>query len=79
MELNSEYHATYLDDFIGAAAAAKGKAVVMIRSWGWNNTSDVAAINASREFYKPLIPLIFGLQCLSLSLVSVKFLILQKL
>ena len=57
MELNSEYHAPYLDDFIGAAAAAKGKAVVMIRSWGWNNTSDVAAINASREFYKPLIPL----------------------
>jgi hypothetical protein len=57
MELNSEYRATYFDDFIGEAAVSKGKATLFIRSWGWNNTTDVAAINASREFYKPLIPL----------------------
>lgn len=57
MELNSEYRATYFDDFIGEAAVAKGKAILFIRSWGWNNTTDVAAINASMDFYKPLIPL----------------------
>ena len=57
MELNSEYRATYFDDFIGEAAVAKGKAILFIRSWGWNNTTDVDAINASMAFYKPLIPL----------------------
>lgn len=57
MELNTNYTTAYMHDFIGSVAATKQKPVIFIRSWGWNNTTDVAAINASYDLYKTLLPL----------------------
>ena len=55
--MNSSYDAFYLDNFIENYAALKGKAVVYLRSTGWNASSDVDAINASQELYKDILPL----------------------
>lgn len=57
MELNTNYTANYFEDFIGAAAVSKGKPIIFLRSWGWNNTSDIDAINTSMDLYKSIIPL----------------------
>ncbi|CAF34294.1 hypothetical protein S-PM2d229 [Synechococcus phage S-PM2] len=57
MELNTNYTSTYFEDFIGSAAVAKQKCIIFLRSWGWNNTKDIDAINASMDVYKSLIPL----------------------
>ena len=54
--MNSSYDAFYLDNFIENYAVLKGKAVVYLRSTGWNASSDVDAINASQELYKDILP-----------------------
>ena len=55
--MNTSYDAFYLDNFIERYATLKGKAVLYLRSTGWNNSSDVDAINASYETYKSILPL----------------------
>lgn len=55
-KMNTPYDVFYFDNFIENYALAKGKPVVMFRSYGWNNSSDVDAINASYETYKTILP-----------------------
>lgn len=55
--MNSNYDIFYFDNFIERYAALKGRAVVYFRSYGWNHSTNVDAINASREFYKGILPL----------------------
>tara|TARA_Y100000385_G_C12888550_1_gene548929 strand:+ start:291 stop:638 length:348 start_codon:yes stop_codon:yes gene_type:complete len=55
--MNSDYEIFYFDNFIERYAIAKETAVVYFRSFGWNNSTDVDAINKSREFYKDILPL----------------------
>ena len=57
MELNTNYEAYYFEDLIGKYAISKQKGIVYLRSWGWNNTSDVDAINASMSLYRSRLPL----------------------
>ena len=57
MELNTNYNTAYMHDFICSDAATKEKPIIFIRSWGWNNTTDVSAINASMDLYKSILPL----------------------
>jgi hypothetical protein len=54
--MNTDYEVFYFDNFIERYAAAKGKAVVYLRSYGWNNSSNVDAINASMDIYRDLLP-----------------------
>lgn len=54
--MNSSYDAFYLDNFIENYAVLKGKAVLYLRSTGWNASSDVDAINASQELYRDILP-----------------------
>lgn len=55
--MNTQYDVFYFDNFIERYAAAVGKAVIYFRSYGWNNSSDVDAINASMDFYRDRLPL----------------------
>lgn len=55
--MNSDYDVFYFDNFIERYAAAKERAVIYLRSYGWNNSTNVDAINESREFYKGILPL----------------------
>lgn len=55
--MNTNYDVFYFEDFIGRYAASIGKPVVYFRSYGWNNSSNVDAINASMELYKEVLPL----------------------
>ena len=54
--MNSSYDAFYFDNFIENYAVLKGKAILYLRSTGWNASSDVDAINASQEIYKDILP-----------------------
>ena len=55
MEITSEYQLYNLEHTIGAYAKAIGKPVVYLRSYGWNHSSDVTKINASRDVYKEFL------------------------
>ena len=57
MELHANYTINYLQDFIGESAKRQEKTIIFLRSTGWNNSTDVDAINASRELYKTRISL----------------------
>lgn len=54
--MNSDYEVFYFDTFIERYAIAKGKCVIYLRSHGWNNSSDVDAINTSYQLYKDILP-----------------------
>lgn len=55
--MNTDYDVFYFDNFIERYAATTGKGVIYLRSYGWNNSSDVDAINASMDLYRDLLPL----------------------
>ncbi len=55
--MNTDYEVLYFDNFIGKYAAAIGKPVVYLRATGWNNSTNVDAINASYDLYKDILPL----------------------
>lgn len=55
--MNTNYEGFYFDNFIERYAVAKGKAVIYLRSWGWNNSSNVDAINASMDVYREILPI----------------------
>jgi len=55
--MNQDYEVFYFDNFVGNYAADVGKPVVYLRSTGWNNSTDIDAINASYELYKEILPL----------------------
>lgn len=55
--MNNDYEVFYFDNFIGKYAAATGKPVVYFRATGWNNSTNVDAINASYELYEDILPL----------------------
>lgn len=55
--MQSEYQLFQFDNFIEQAAISMGKPVVFIRTYGWNNSTDIDKINESMEVYKNLVPL----------------------
>lgn len=55
--MNKNYETFYFENFIENYAATKGKAVLYLRSTGWNSSTDVDAINASYDLYKSILPL----------------------
>ena len=55
--MNSHYDIFYLEDFIGKYAAEVEKPLVYFRATGWNNSTDVDAINASYDVYRDFLPL----------------------
>jgi hypothetical protein len=55
--INTDYQAKYFEEFIGDYAKIKQKAVVYLRSYGWNNSTDIDKINQSMEIYKSILPL----------------------
>lgn len=55
--MNTNYDLFYFDNFIERYAALKGKAILYLRSYGWNNSTNVDAINSSYEEYKTILPL----------------------
>jgi hypothetical protein len=57
MELHANYTIDYLTDFIGDAAQRRESAVIFLRSSGWNNSTNVDAINASMNRYKSALSL----------------------
>ena len=48
----NNYDVFYFDNFIERYVASNNKSLIYLRSTGWNNSSDVDAINASRDLYK---------------------------
>jgi hypothetical protein len=54
--LYSNYELFFFDNFIERYAKLKGKPIIYLRSYGWNNSSNVDAINESMEFYKEILP-----------------------
>jgi hypothetical protein len=55
--INQNYLIYDLTTSIGRHVALRGVPMIFIRSYGWNNTSDVDKINESRELYKGVLPL----------------------
>lgn len=55
--INAEYECTYFQDMIEEYAKSQQKCVVYLRSYGWNNSTDVDKINESMEVYKQILPL----------------------
>lgn len=55
--MNTDYEVFYFDNFIGRYAAQLGKPVVYLRSYGWNHSTNVDAINASYDLYKEILPI----------------------
>ena len=53
---NVEYQLYDLQTFIGRYAALAGKPLVFFRVYGWNNSTDVDAINASIALYDGMLP-----------------------
>jgi len=56
---NTEYQIYDLQTFIGRYAALAGKPLIFFRVYGWNNSTDVDAINSSIELYESMLPLDF--------------------
>ncbi len=56
---NTEYQIYDLQTFIGRYAALAGKPLIFFRVYGWNNSTDVDAINSSIELYEGMLPLDF--------------------
>lgn len=56
---NTEYQIYDLQTFIGRYAALVGKPLIFFRVYGWNNSTDIDAINASIELYESILPLDF--------------------
>lgn len=52
----TNYEVFYFDNFIERYAQEKGKAIIYFRATGWNNDSDVDAINESMSFYEEILP-----------------------
>jgi hypothetical protein len=55
--MNSDYQIFYFDNFIENYAKMLGKPVIYLRSYGWNNSSDVDKINQSIETWTNILPL----------------------
>lgn len=55
--MNTNYDVLNFYQFCEQYAIAKQRAVVYFRSYGWNNSSNVDAINSSYELYKEILPL----------------------
>lgn len=56
---NTEYQIYDLQTFIGRYAALAGKPLIYFRVYGWNNSTDVDAINASIALYESILPIDF--------------------
>jgi hypothetical protein len=54
--MNTPYDVYYFDNFIENYARMIEKPVVMFRSYGWNHSTDVDAINASYAVYEDILP-----------------------
>lgn len=52
-----DYETLYLDNFIERTAQSLGKPIAYLRSYGWNNSTDIEKINESMEVYKELLPI----------------------
>jgi hypothetical protein len=53
---NVEYQLYDLQTFIGRYAALAKKPLVYFRVYGWNNSTDVDAINSSIAIYNEMLP-----------------------
>ena len=53
----NNYDVFHFDNFIERYVASNNKSLIYLRSTGWNNSSDVDAINASYDLYRDLLPL----------------------
>lgn len=53
---NLEYQLYDLQTFIGRYAALAGKPLVYFRVYGWNNSTNVDAINSSIALYNDTLP-----------------------
>lgn len=56
---NTEYQIYNLETFIGKYAALAGKPLIYFRVYGWNNSTDVPAINESIALYESMLPVDF--------------------
>lgn len=52
-----DYNTLYFANFIEKSAELIGKPVIYLRSYGWNNSTNVEKINQSMEVYKAMLPL----------------------
>lgn len=55
--IDQNYQIYDLSTSVGRHVALRGVPMIYIRSYGWNNTSDVDKINESRALYKGILPL----------------------
>jgi len=55
--MNSEYEVYFFQNFIEKYAKTANKAVVYIRTYGWNHGKDIEKINNSMDTYSELLPL----------------------
>lgn len=53
----TQYSIYELQTFIEKYAQAVNKPLIFFRSYGWNNSTDVDAINESMDIYRQLLPL----------------------
>lgn len=54
--MKQEYDTLHLANFIEKSVQLIGKPVVYMRSYGWNNSTDVDKINQSMDVYKQMLP-----------------------
>lgn len=55
--MNNDYQIFALESYIEQTAISLGKAVVFLRSYGWNHSTNIDKINESMDVYKELLPL----------------------
>lgn len=58
---NTDYQIYDLQTFIGRYALLAGKPLIYFRVYGWNNSNDVDAINASMDLYESILPIDFNI------------------
>lgn len=54
--MKQDYETLYLANFIEKSVALIGKPTVFMRSYGWNNSTNIDKINESMDVYRSMLP-----------------------
>lgn len=54
--MKQNYETLYFSNFIERCVESLGKPIIYLRSYGWNNSTNIEKINESMQAYKNILP-----------------------
>lgn len=54
--MKQDYEVLYFQNFIEESVKSLGKPAIYLRSYGWNNSTDIQKINDSMDVYRSMLP-----------------------